>query len=429
MRIDLGLILAVALEYIAFIYYSNTLFYRKRSIAFCGAVTIIGYTIHFIICIFGNVSVNLISFAALNIVLFISCFYISNKTAVFQGTILVLLSTVCELIANHVFKLGINTNNLIDVSATQSIILTVSGKTLYLVGIMILSYVFRKDNKYTNIYSMLLIIIPIITIAMLIFVVRFSVNNYLQLIICALCILIDVIVFIINQSIITQSLEIEALKLQLEKDKQNFKDCMMLKHLDHDMDEHLDALYSLIDHDNTQAKEYINSIKSEKQKLTNVVDYTDNTMINIVLSKKMNECNEKGIKFSLDPVLSELKFFKGMDAVTIFSNLINNAIESCENSSEKKIYMKIYTVNKNFVVIKIENSSDKKPLVIDGKLKTHKNNEQLHGIGINNIKQALKKYNGTLSWSYDEQMKRFCIMITIQHITKQHLVSNEKSHI
>ena len=60
--------------------------------------------------------------------------------------------------------------------------------------------------------------------------------------------------FIINQNIITQNLEIETLKLQLEKDEKNFEDYMMLKHLDHDMDEHLDALYALIDHDNTQAK-------------------------------------------------------------------------------------------------------------------------------------------------------------------------------
>ncbi len=429
MRIDLGLILAVVLECISFIYYSNTLFYRKRSIVFCETIIIIGYMIHFIICIFGNTSINLITFVALNIVLFMSCFYINNKTAIFQGSILGFLSAVCELIANYVLKLGINENNLIDISATQSIIFTVSGKTLYLVAIMMLIYVFRKNNKYTYIYSILLAMIPTMTIAVMIFAVTLSINNYLQLIVCALCILIDIIVFIVNQNIITQSLEIEVLKLQLETEKKHFEDCLMLKHLDHDMNEHLDALYSLIDHDNLQAKNYINSIKSVKQKLTNVVDYTDNTMINIVLSKKINECNDNGINFSLDPVLSELKFFKDMDAVTIFSNLINNAIESCENSLEKKIYMKIYTVNTNFVVIKIENSSDKKPLVIDGKLKTYKNNEQLHGIGINNIKQALKKYNGTLSWSYDEQMKRFCIMITIQHINKQLLISDVKNHI
>lgn len=320
------------------------------------------------------------AFMLLNTALFMSCFYISGRTAVFQGTILTVLSVVGELAANHVFRLGIDTNNVLAVSAAQSMIFTISGKSLYLIGIMILSHLFRKDNKYTYIYSLLLLAIPMITVVMLILIVKLSRSTYLQFTMCILCTLTEIIVFVINQNIIAQNFEIENLKLQLEKNEKNFEDYMMLKHLDHDMDEHLDALYSLIDRDNTQAKDYIRSIKSEKQKLTSIIDYTDNAMINIVLSKKMNECSEKGIKFSLDPVLSELKFFKGMDAVTIFSNLINNAIESCENSSEKKIYMKIYTVNKNFVVIKIENSSDKKPLVIDGKLKTHKSNERLRGI-------------------------------------------------
>ena len=138
-----------------------------------------------------------------------------------------------------------------------------------------------------------------ITVVMLILIVKLSSSTYLQLTMCILCTLTEIIVFVINQNIIAQNFEIENLKLQLEKNEKNFEDYMMLKHLDHDMDEHLDALYSLIDRDNTQAKDYIRSIKSEKQKLTNIIDYTDNAMINIVLSKKMSECSEKGIKFTL----------------------------------------------------------------------------------------------------------------------------------
>ena len=128
----------------------------------------------------------------------------------------------------------------------------------------------------------------------------------------------------------------------------------------------------------------------------------------------MKECRDQGISFLLDPVTASLKIFNDMDAVTIFSNLLNNAIESCKNSAEKKIYMRIYTVNENFVVIKTENSSDQKPLVIDGKLKTHKENEQLHGIGIHSIRNTLNQYNGKFTWSYDDDEKIFCCMIVIQ---------------
>lgn len=416
MRIDLGLILAVIVEYIAFIYYSNTLFYRKKNLLFCSIVITLGYLVHFFICSFGNIVINTLTFFLLNISVFMLCFHVSSRTATFQSAILVILSAVCELATVYVGKFGITTNDLLSISATQSMILTLSGKTLYLIGIMILTHIFKRNNKYADLYSLLLISIPLLTIIILLLTLNISNNNTLQLSICIICIAIDVIIFIINQNFVAQRLENEALRLQAQKDEKNFEDVMSLRHLNHDMDEHLSAVYSLIDSDNNQAKNYIKSLNSKKQQLTNIVDYTDNSMINIVLSKKMTECKEQGIVFSLEPVQAHLRFFKDMDAVTIFSNLLNNAIESCGHSNEKKIHMRIYTVNKNFVVIKLENSSDKKPLVIDGKLKTHKDNEQLHGIGINSIKQTLKEYNGTFCWSYDDKTKMFCSMITIQHL-------------
>lgn len=416
MRIDVGLVVAVILEYIAFIYYSNTLFYRKTGKLFFGVTVSVGYIIHFFACVFGNVTINTLTFFLLNTTVLMLCFYISRKTAVFQGIILVILSAVCELIAIYVGKMGISAGNINDISAVQSIILTLYGKSLYLTGIMVLTQIFKKKSKYMDIYSVLLILIPILTLLILLMIIKMPTDNYLQLSICIICIAIDVTVFIINQNIVAKTLENEVLRLQAQKDEKEFEDFMAIKHLRHDMDEHLEVLYSLIDSDNKQAKEYIKSLNSKNRQLTNIIDYTDNHMINVVLSKKTEECKEQGITFSLDPIRASMKFFKNMDAVTVFSNLINNAMESCKQSVEKKIYMRIYTVNKNFVVIKTENSSDKKPLVIDGKLKTHKDNEFFHGIGISSIKQTIKAYNGTFSWTYDEKEKIFCSEIVIQHI-------------
>ena len=38
MRIDLGMVLAIIFEYIIFIYYADTLFYRKRNKYLCYAI-------------------------------------------------------------------------------------------------------------------------------------------------------------------------------------------------------------------------------------------------------------------------------------------------------------------------------------------------------------------------------------------------------
>ena len=96
---------------------------------------------------------------------------------------------------------------------------------------------------------------------------------------------------------------------------------------------------------------------------------------------------------------------------------MNNGMESCGHSSEKKIYLNIHTENQNFIVIKIENTSDIEPIVINGRLKTHKDNAKLHGIGMNSISRALSAYNGSLDWKYNKEQKIFSTTIIIQNLT------------
>ena len=73
--------------------------------------------------------------------------------------------------------------------------------------------------------------------------------------------------------------------------------------------------------------------------------------------------------------------------------------------------------NQNFIVIKIENTSDIEPIVINGRLKTHKDNAKLHGIGMNSISRALSAYNGSLDWKYNKEQKIFSTTIIIQNLT------------
>lgn len=178
----------------------------------------------------------------------------------------------------------------------------------------------------------------------------------------------------------------------------------------------INTLSVLISSDNKAAQEYIKSIYGEIIK-SQFAEYSDNKILNVLLSKKKEECASQGIHFLIDPIRAELSFFNDMDIVTIFSNLINNAMESCSRSSEKKIYLNIHTENENFVVIQIENTSDVKPIVFNGELKTHKDNAKLYGIGMNSIRRALEKYNGLLTWDYSEQKKFFSTMIIVNKFT------------
>ena len=50
MRIDLGMVLAIIFEYIIFIYYADTLFYRKRNKYLCYAIIALVYIADLFIC-------------------------------------------------------------------------------------------------------------------------------------------------------------------------------------------------------------------------------------------------------------------------------------------------------------------------------------------------------------------------------------------
>ena len=70
-------------------------------------------------------------------------------------------------------------------------------------------------------------------------------------------------------------------------------------------------------------------------------------------------------------------------------------------------------MNDKVLVITIENSADKGPIIENGKLKTRKEDKDNHGVGMLSVKQALNNYNGKLKWEYDEDKRIFVVTILI----------------
>ena len=408
MRIDLGMVLAIIFEYIIFIYYADTLFYRKRNKYLCYAIIALVYIADLFICARGKIVVNTLTFVVIHLVIFGVCYRISWKSALFQSILLAAITSACEFL---VIFIRIIPDNTIAMTSSQSLILTFASKLLYLIGIMIISRVFCKKQKNVQATSLGLLSIPILTVIIIMLVMKVNTTSHLLSLVCFILIIMNIIIFAINQKLMI--METEKAELEAQQLKENNQQASILNH---DFKEHIGALSSLIGADNETAQEYIKSICG-KFSQPKFIEYSDNKILNVLLSKKKEECENQNIQFLIDPIRAELSFFNDMDIVTIFSNLINNAMESCAHSSEKKIYLNIHTENQNFIVIKIENTSDIEPIVINGRLKTHKDNAKLHGIGMNSISRALSAYNGSLDWKYNKEQKIFSTTIIIQNLT------------
>ena len=151
------------------------------------------------------------------------------------------------------------------------------------------------------------------------------------------------------------------------------------------------------------------------QRELDYTSYTDNKILNILLAQKVKDCHNRGIEIHIHSKAPTLSFISEIDTVAIFSNMIDNAIEAAEQAQMKEIYVDLYTVNKSYSAVKIENYVDEGPIILDGLLRTQKENINIHGMGIKSINTALKKYNSELTWSYDKE-KKFFRAIALIHI-------------
>ena len=138
---------------------------------------------------------------------------------------------------------------------------------------------------------------------------------------------------------------------------------------------------------------------------------TNNVIVNAILNSKYQEAREKGIVFVVKVNdLSDLKI-KDEDIVLILSNLLNNAIEASEKCNEAVVRLK-FVKEKKQIIISVVNTMANEPLINGNKFVTSKTEDaDMHGIGIENIKEAVGKYGGSCVIKHDSKSFRFAILI------------------
>lgn len=413
MRIDLGLILAIMLEAIFFIYYANSLYEMKNNKIWSYGAIVLLYALNFVSCMFGNGVVNLTVFTLTNLLLLTIFYGVKTRWALFQSIILSAIMMAGELMVFVIEFFDFDMAIIMSPTPGQSMIITVIGKLFYLTGIMGISYISGRITNKDGRVPISLILIPILSIICLFCIMGSGTASVTLVWVTIIMVLLNITVFWVSHNIINRDAENIALKEQLFGEKIDTVEYAVLKDkyeqtriFHHDFKEQMYALNNLIGDDNAAAKEYIKSICNVEE-ASRMTKYTDNKILNILINTKKEKCLREGISFYVDPIFESMTFLKDTDAVSIFSNLLNNAIESCMNSQSKNIYLSVYSSNKSYVVIKVKNNCDRPPVIVRNSLKTHKEDDIFHGIGINSIKNTIKKYNGELSWSYDRDNKMF----------------------
>lgn len=407
------------------LYYCNsTLEYKKSKTKSTCTVTL-GYSLYCIACLFENTFINICGFAIINFVIIYYGYNIKAGGAAIKVIICTALMMFSELLTGLLIHTEINNEFFTVTSLAESIIFSFVSKLLYATSMIIFKHISgSKEQDYKAKEMIYLIILPISTCLFLTLFNKISGSldmdtEILFIIFSILLIISDFIVYIVCERIIDNNIQIHKLK-QLEYKKSINESSYQLvqekyaelKILVHDFEKYC----NYIDEKIAGGQEDVQAITKklrDKNKEFLIVEYTDNKALNVLLSQKIKECNSKNIDFQICALNTDLSFIEESDVIAIFGNLIDNAVESCMISKEKKIFLQIHTMNDKFLVINLENSADNAPIVKNGKLSTLKNDKNNHGIGLMSVEQALNNYNGHLQWEYKAEKHIFVTTILI----------------
>ncbi|MEG2985223.1 MAG: ATP-binding protein [Peptostreptococcaceae bacterium] len=187
---------------------------------------------------------------------------------------------------------------------------------------------------------------------------------------------------------------------------------MKVKNLYHDINNHICCIDNL-KNNSKEVGEYVNNLKDEIKEFGSIYN-TGNIILDIIVNEKSTLCTKKGIKFICDINFSKVYFIKPIDVSSIFTNILDNAIEACDKIHDENInkYIRIKgTITKSYFVIKCENSKVNSIIFNKNKLLTDKMDKFVHGIGIQSVKSSLQKYNGELL--FEDQKEKFILNIYI----------------
>lgn len=381
------------------------------------------------------VSINLMEQPIINIASWILLISIVNITLydnpskkmiyrILELPVLILILSVCEAagveIMEYVFwKFHVNNIQTIMVNSME---ITFSKLVVLILYYLVISKLWREESigKLTTTQCMVEIIIILFSLANLAVIILViskvkSKAEHILLLINMGCILFADLYFLYFARFVEENHQLKV-KLRLleqqsllqyeyyEEQEEKYEESIKIMH---DVNKHLKMIENMY-----QAKEdeiaitYTQEISQMLMPLA-LEEYTNNPILNVILNDKKKISSLHNIRFQLDIGIVDLSFMEPIEVTTIFGNLLDNAIEACDLVPKNKyIEMKLDKYN-DFIAININNSTIPIEKWHHGKPISRKGKN--HGIGLLNVENIIKKYNGSMV--LEEENKKFSCKI------------------
>ena len=189
--------------------------------------------------------------------------------------------------------------------------------------------------------------------------------------------------------------EKKALQTKVQILEERYQEMLKSRKVVHDMKNHILALKNYDQEQNWSGlHEYLNEL-SEDILEYNFHVWTGNHMLDMILNQKEKDAQRQKTDMQIDTEVFSTLPFTDREIISLFGNLLDNALEACERIQDKKRWIKIKIKKKNHLLyIETSNAIKEMPVQNQKEFVSVKEDEILHGYGMKNIQDIVRKYDG-----------------------------------
>ena len=291
-----------------------------------------------------------------------------------------------------------------------SLMYFIFGKKLYKIEV-------KVNNNSLIIISTIILLVDILLNSLIVYN-QVEYNKLNSMVICTYNLLscfmvLYLMVYILDNKRLESELKMTAQLLQISENRYNqSKDNINLINLKcHDLKHQI--------HEYAGKVNISQSTVNDLEKMIEIYDSkvkTGNDCLDLILTEKSLLCQKKNINLTCLADCSKLSFISESDLYSLFGNAIDNAIEAvCKIEDIRKRNISVVVRNiHSFVSINIENYYEGNITLDENNLPiSTKSDSNYHGFGTKSIDFIVKKYNGSLEISLDNNIFSLAILFSI----------------
>ena len=184
-----------------------------------------------------------------------------------------------------------------------------------------------------------------------------------------------------------------------------------LKELRHELKNYMFYMNYLIDQgDFEKLRSFFADFYQKEHRNLYEVSGSEN-FLDAVLQQKFTTARALGIEVDDHVLLPDGEILNNLDLCIVLSNLLDNAIEACRGLSGPSIAIQLRQV-KEYVSLVVRNSAAQDVLKNNPLLRTGKLDKELHGIGLQVIRDIVERYEGSISFESDSTA--FTVMLMMK---------------